>query len=218
MPTQETRRGARTRREHAVLLNRRQRRRGRYGPPDLFRTHDFGPAAVATIDTDVVFPGRGALVTFHAAIVITADGSVATEHRGLAFEFGSATRGCALWVGDETIGFHAGLAGTADGATALFDFSAELPVGRRFELVAAVNAGNGQVRLWDKGLELARATATNGDFGPGDWADTGDGSVADDPNGTVVTDVPAASRIAPDGFAVVEPVSVFLNQKPHHFA
>lgn len=206
--------------EQAVYFHSRQRRKSLAGIPEMFRSHRYSGAssiAVATINTTVDFPVRDGLITFKSAIRITADGSVATEHRGIVFELGDAAIGAALWVGDSTIGFHAGTAGLADGATTLFDNTVELPVGSEFELVAAVRPGTGQVRLYINGTDngTTRVAATNGAFAS-DWAGTGDGSFATG-TGPMVTDVPAVSRIAPDGFEVIEPLSVYVGQVPRHF-
>jgi hypothetical protein len=167
---------------------------------------------VASIDTGAIFPSRSGLVTFKSAIRITENSG---EHRGLVFEFGDSATGAALWIGDETIGFHAGDAGDDDGATALYDNGAELPVGLEVSLVASVRSGDGRVRLWANGREIARAVAVNGGFAA--WAADSEGSFAAIAQGTVVTDVPLDSRGAPAGFEVIEPLSVYINQVPRHF-
>jgi hypothetical protein len=168
--------------------------------------------AVASIDTGEIFPDLTGLVTFKTAIRITENSG---EHRGLVFEFGDSATGVALWVGDETIGFHAGDDGDADGATALFDNEAELPVGAEYSLIAAVRPGDGRVRLWANGAEIARAQATNESIAA--WSADSEGSFAAAAQGTVVTDVPVDSRGTPAGFDVIEPLSVYINQVPRHF-
>lgn len=183
---------------------------------DLFRTHRFTGAsalAVATIDTDAVFPVRSAPVTFRTKIEITENAGV---HAGLVFEFGDTDGGCALWIEDEKIGFHAGADGDDDGATAIYDRGEELPPGLVLELVAVANPGTGEVRLFGNGLELARATAEAGRFDPLEWSADGDGSFASAEAGTTVFDVPAGSVQAPDGFVVLEPLSVYVGQAPQH--
>lgn len=200
----------------AVRFHSREQRRALRGIPEMTRTHRFVGAsmAVASIDTDAVFPERDRLVTFRTAIRITDNTG---SHKGLVFEFGSALRGAALWIEDERIGFHAGAAGAVDGADAIFDNSAELPVGLELDIVAAIRPGDGRVRLWGNGREIARGVASGGDF-DGDWAADEAGSFASAPATAVVTDVPAASRIAPDdGFEVIEPLSVYVGQVPRHF-
>lgn len=204
-------------RQAGLYLARRQRGIRAGHTTGLMRTHRFSGASslpVASIATGTVFPNRAGLVTFSTRIRITANGG---QHRGIVFEFGSSTVGCSLWIGDQTIGFHAGASGTADGATALYDRGSELPVGLELELVAAVNVGTGEIRLWGNGEELARSRASNLAFTPATWADTGTGSFASAKNGTVVA-VPAASDQAPAGFSVIEPLSVFVHQVPRQFA
>lgn len=201
----------------AFRFHSRERRRSLLGMPEMHRTHHiFGASmAVAALDTDAIFPARSTLVTFLTAIRITDN---AGEHRGLVFEFGDTARGAALWIEDERIGFHAGATGTVDGADAIFDNTAELPVGLELSLVVAVRPGDGRIRMWGNGTEIARGVASGGDFGPGDWAAIEDGSFASAPATGVVPDVPATSRVAPDdGFEVIEPLSVYVGQVPRHF-
>lgn len=204
-----------TNRGQASLFHARERRRSLAGVPELFRTHRIRGAsamAVASIDTGAIFPSRAGFVTFKTAIRITENSG---EHRGIVFEFGDSTTAVALWVGDQTVGFHAGDAGDADGATALFNNGAELPVGAEYSLVAAVRPGDGRVRLWANGTEVARAQATNEAISA--WAADSAGAFAAAVQGTVVADVPAISQGAPAGFDVIEPLSVYINQIPRHF-
>jgi hypothetical protein len=203
----------------ALAFHGRERRRSLAGVPELFRTHHLydvagGALAVATIDTAELFPVRSGFVTFATLIRITENAGV---HAGLVFEFGDAAGGCALWIEDEGIGFHAGAAGDADGATAFFDQGAELPVGLELALVASVRPGDGRVRLFGNGREIARAQATNETFDPLEWSTDGAGSFASNESGTVVTDVPAGSAQAPAGFEVLRPLAVYVNQIPRHF-
>lgn len=206
--------------EQAIYFHSRQRRRSLAGIPEMFRTHKFVGTSVIgdpTIATSTVFPVRTGLVTFKTAIRIVDTGSVPAEHRGLVFEFGGAVAGAALWIGDQTISFHAGDSGLANGATTEYDNGVELPVGAEFELVAAARPGDGRVRLWANGQELFdRTPASNGAF-TDVWASTNDGSFASAKSGTIITDVPAASDQAPDGFEVIEPLSVYVGQVPRHF-
>ena len=200
----------------AAGFHARERRRSFRGLPDLHRTHRIAGTSslpVALIDTSVIFPSRDGPVAFHTVIRITENSGT---HEGLVFELGGATRGVALWVEDEKIGFHAGATGTADGAQATFDYGAELAVGRVFDLVVSALPGDGRVRMWDNGNELARGAATNATF-DGAWAGTNDGSFASAPSGTIVSEVPAGSQVAPDGFEVIAPLSVYINQSPRHF-
>lgn len=203
----------------AVLFHARERRRSLAGIVEMFRTHRiYGGTAMAVANIDVAnrFPVRTRPTTFVTAIRITA-GSVAGQHRGLIFEMGAATRGAALWIGDQTIGVHFGDAGTVNGVTALFDRGAEWPIGLEMELVAAIRPGTGRARLWANGREIARAQASAGTLNTLQWSSNGGGSFAAAKQVAVVSDVPAASDKAPDGFQVIEPLSVYIGQVPRHF-
>ncbi len=198
---------------HAV-----RRRQSLSGVPEMFRTMQiFGGSvmAVADIDTGATFPVRTSPITFRTAIEITDNAGV---HKGLIFEFSGTNIGAALWIGDSTIGFHAGEDGIVNGATALFDNTVELPVGLSMDIVVAIRPGDGRVRMWGNGQELARAAASSDTFGAAKaWAEDSNGSFASALQGTVVVDVPAASQVAPDGFTVVEPLSIYVGQVPRHF-
>ncbi|MCK5612906.1 hypothetical protein KAR91_64125 [Candidatus Pacearchaeota archaeon] len=204
--------------EQAIFFHSRERRRSLAGIPEMNRTHQlYGETVmeIADIATGDIFPVRTNLVSFKTAITITEN---AGQHRGLVFEFGDDAIGVALWVGDQTIGFHAGEDGVVNGATALFDNAAELPVGLELELIAAVRPGDGRVRVWANGNELARSTASSDTFGvAGAWTAASNGSFAAAAQGTVVPDVPAISQGAPAGFTVIEPLSVYEGQVPRHF-
>lgn len=204
--------------EQAIFFHSRERRRSLAGIPEMNRTHRlFGDTVmeIADITTGDIFPVRNVPVAFKTAITITEN---AGQHRGLVFEFGDDAIGSALWVGDETIGFHSGEDGTVNGATALFDNVAELPVGLELELIVAVRPGDGRVRMWGNGDELARSTASSDGFGAaGAWSAASNGSFAAAAQGTIVPDVPAISQGAPAGFTVIEPLSVYVGQVPRHF-
>ncbi len=202
----------------ALHLNSRERRLSLSGFPEMTRTVQlFGNTVmeIADIDTGESFPTRTTPITFKTAVRILDNGG---QHRGLVFEFGDAAIGTALWIGDETIGFHSGEDGTVNGATALFDFTAELTIGAVFELIVAVRPGDGRIRIWSHGNELARAAASSAGFGvAAAWAADSNGSFAAAAQGAVVPDVPAASQGAPAGFVVIEPLSVYVGQVPRHF-
>lgn len=204
--------------EQAIFFHSRERRRSLAGIPEMNRTHQlFGDTVmeIADIATGDIFPVRNTLISFKTAITITEN---AGQHRGLVFEFGDAAIGSALWVGDSTIGFHSGEDGTINGATALFDNTVELPVGLELELIVAARPGDGRVRIWGNGNELARSTATANVFGAaGSWSAASNGSFAAAAQGAVVPDVPAVSQGAPAGFTVIEPLSVYVGQVPRHF-
>lgn len=196
----------------------RKRRRSLAGFPNIFRTVEIKGATdlpVASIDVTSLFPVRTTLITFKTRIRILENTGV---HRGLIFELGDAAIGTALWVGDQTIGFHAGEDLLVNGADAVHDRGSELPVGLIYNLVAAVKPGTGQVRLWNNGQEIARGTASGGGFGAAAaWAAGSAGSFASTAQGGVVADVPAASQGAPAGFEVIEPLSVYMGSVPWRF-
>jgi len=208
--------------DQSVIFSAGERRKSLAGFPDMFRNmRIFGDTvmAVANIDTNARFPSRTGVITFKTAIrILEGTGVGSDEHRGLVFEFGDAAIGAALWVGDSTIGFHAGEDGTVNGATALFDNTVELPETLELELLCAVRPGDGRVRMWGNGTELARSTASSNTFGAlGTWTAAADGSFAAAKQGAVVADVPAVSDQAPSGFQVIEPLSVFVGKVPRHF-
>lgn len=167
--------------------------------------------AVASIATGDVFPDRERPITFRTAVRFAAG-----LQAGMVFEFGSSTRGCALAVAPNgLLAFVAGEGGNANSAAAVFDNGVTFPTGLELEIVAAIRPGDGRIRLWGNGRELARATAANGDFNGG-WADDEAGSFAAASSGTQ----PAVFNpvaIAPFGFAVIEPLSAYVGQIPRHF-
>lgn len=166
--------------------------------------------AVATITPADSFPaGVDSPITFRTAVRITG-----AAPAGLVFELGSSTRGCALAVLGNFIAFVAGGLTTERGF-ALFNNGGVLPLGLELDLVAAIRPGDGMVRLWGNGIELARNTATDGNFGGG-WTDTGLGSFATVKNGTLHPGVIAGDQ-APFEFDVIEPLSVYNGQVPQHF-
>ncbi len=197
----------------------RKRRKSLAGEPNIFRTVSIKGSTtlpVGDINTDALFPILTTPITFKTTIRILADGG--GEHRGLIFEFGDAAIGCALWVGDQTIGFHAGEDALVNGADAIYDRESEHPTGIIYNLVAAVKPGTGQVRIWANGLELARGVASSGGLGAGgQWAAASAGSFASAAQGTVVLDVPVVSRVAPAGFEVIEPLGVYVGSVPWRF-
>lgn len=206
--------------EQAIYFHGRERRRSLAGIPELFRTHQiFGGTVMevaSIIMADTFPPLREDVITFKTAIRITADG-VSGQHRGLVFELGGFARGCVLWVGDSTIGFTAGgAAASGEESVSLFDNGSDLPVGLEVELVCAARPGDGRTRLWANGNEIARDTAINDSFN-GEWAGNDPGSFATAKSSLVSGNVPTASDKAPDGFDVIEPLSVYRGQVPRHF-
>ena len=199
------------------FLEQQKRRKARSGFSQNFITHLIhGTVAIGVtpLVTNTILPDRSRSIFFETRIRILANGGV---HRGLIFEFGGSSRGCAAWVGDQTIGITAG-SGTvaADRATAIWSFGAELPIGREFQLTLAIQTGPGRVRIWSGGNRIASDIAANGNFN-GEYADTDNGSFASALVGTITPGVPAASQIAPSGFEVIAPLRIFNNQTPRSF-
>jgi hypothetical protein len=137
------------------------------------------------------------------------------------FEFGNIGQGAAVWIGDQTIGFTAGENDAINGATVIFDNGAPWPTGLELDIVVAVRPGDGQIRMWLNGKEfdnLLQEFSRTQTFGSlGTWAADANGSFALGPAGNTNTNVPSASRIAPSGFDVIEPLSAYAKQLPQHF-
>jgi hypothetical protein len=196
----------------AILFSSRQRRRSLAGIPNLFRTNRiFGNTVmeVASI-LAATFPVRDTTVTFKTTIRITAANPV-----GLVFEFGSTARGVALWVDNNLLSFRAGST-VDDAALASYNNTIDLPVDLEMEIVASIRPGDGRIRMWGNGQEIARNTSVNGDFGsPSEWASSSDGSFAAAAQGTIPADVTQTG--VPTNFEVIEPLSVYMGQVPRHF-
>lgn len=90
------------------------------------------------------------------------------------------------------------------------------PDGSVIELAAVMIPGGEMARLWVNGKVVARSDSTSGSYPSGVWSADGAGSFADIPK-IVYSAIPAASRIAPSGFALVEPLSIYGGQFPRHF-
>lgn len=199
-----------------VQLLNQKRRKARAGYSQNFVTHLIHGSAgigVSPLVTDDIFPDRSIPIQFQTRIRILTGVS-----QGLIFEFGSSTRGVAAWVEPNMIGIVAGNGAVANERTsAVWDLGAALATSRIFQLTFVIVPGSGRARLWDFGIRRADGVAVDNDFGPGDWADTENGSFASAPVGTVMADVPVASRIAPSNFEVIEPLTIFNGQQPRAF-
>lgn len=190
----------------ASRFHRRERRRSLAGHPELFQTHLY-PIPTAAIDSDS-FPERESPVTFVTTIRITG-----ATPAGLIFEIGDATTAVAAYVDDDELVFRAGDS-AGDAAEATYTYVGGLPVGLELDLEFSARPGDGRVRIWGEGRELARAEAANGSF-PNGWAAASDGSFAAAVNGTTAADV--MQQGAPSDFDVVEPLRVYVGQVPRHF-
>lgn len=200
--------------EQVVYFHSRERRLSKVDPAKgLFRTHLFA------IPTDPLptasFPNAllAAPATFRTRIEITG------ATLGTVFEFGDSTAGIAVALDSQNIFFAAGNGGVAHAESALitFDNGAAWPVGLLLDIVAATIPGEGTIRLWLNGDNVAKAQAASSVFTNGRWADQSNGSFNAAPNGTINLDIPVGSRIAPSGFSAVQPLNVYARQRPRDY-
>lgn len=193
--------------EQAVYFHARERRKSLAGVPELPRTHRF---AIPTSPVPAAsFPNRDVLVAWQTVIRITAANPV-----GLIFELGDSATAIAAWVDNNLLSLRAGDAAAADRGLAQFDNTVDLPVGLELDLVFAVRPGDGRVRIWGNGAELARDTAANGQL-PNGWAASSNGAFAAAAVGALPVDVTQTG--APTGFDVVQALSVYVGNVPRHF-
>ena len=193
--------------EQAAYFHSRERRRSLAGVVEMFRTRFYAIPTTSVLATE--FPSRDVLFTFKTAIRITTGAST-----GLLFELGDATTAIAAWVTDTTINFRAGNAAADDRGIATFDNTVALPTDLELDLVFAVRPGDGRVRIWGNGNELARGVAANGQL-PAGWAASSNGAFAAAAVGPLPADVTVTT--APANLEVIEPLSVYVGQVPRHF-
>jgi len=148
-------------------------------------------------------------VTFATSILVTG-----ATPAGLIFEFGDAATAIAAWVDDSTLSFRAGDAAAADRGIATYDNTVSLPVGLRLNLVFACLPGDGRVRIWGNGLEIARGVASGGSL-PLGWSADSAGAFAAAASGALPADVLEVG--APSSFEVAKPLSAYTKQAPRHF-
>lgn len=199
----------------AVLFHSRERRRSLAGIPELFRTHRFVGATdmpVANIAA-ASFPSaaRTAEITFKTAIRVDDN---TTTRTGLIFEFGDDTTGLAIWIEDQKISIRAGGL-TTNGVLGSFNNGVQWPATLELDIVAAVRPGLGAVALWLNGKEVIKAQNAAKLLTNLEWAATSAGSFAAAVQGTTPSDV--AQTGAPANFEVIEPMSVFVGQRPRQF-
>lgn len=193
----------------ALRFHSRERRRSLAGIPELFKTHFFGiPTATLAAAS---FPTRDTLVTFQTSIRIVTGVTAA----GLIFEIGDAATAIAAWVDTPgLLSFRAGDALAADRGLATFNNGGAWPDTMELDLVFAVRPGDGRVRIWGNGEDIARDTAANGQL-PLGWAASSDGAFAAAATGALPADVLETG--APVDFEVIQPLSVYIGQVPRHF-
>ncbi len=193
--------------EQAVYFHSRERRRSLAGVPEMFRTRFYPIPTTPVLATE--FPTRDVLFAFWTAVRIT--GATPT---GLIFELGDAATAIAAWIDDDLIQFRAGDALAADRALATFDNTVSLPNTLELDLVFAVRPGDGRVRIWGNGNEIARDVAANGQL-PLGWAASSNGAFAAAAVGALPADVTQTG--APTNFDVIQTMSAFVGQVPRHF-
>lgn len=191
----------------AVHFNSRERRRSLAGVPEKFRTHELPIPTSPVLATQ--FPARDIPITFRTAIRVTAATPV-----GLIFELGDATTAIAAWLDDTTINIRAGDAAAADRGIATFTPAGGLTLTLMLDLLIAVRPGDGRVRIWGNGTELARGVASNGQL-PNGWAASSNGAFAAAAVDALPADVTQTG--APSNFDVIAPLSVYVGQVPRHF-
>jgi len=193
--------GVGTAREQAAQFHARESRRGRANPfLGLFQTHSF---LSGSIDTDAFFPDRAKSITFHISLVITGASPV-----GVVFELGSAGNGLAVWIAsaDRTLRAAAG-----DSMTGPEGVGPVVSEGQRLAITFAIQPAAGKARLWvgsDLVIAMEGITA--------EWADSGDGSIAQ-VAGTVTNRIDPADRVPLSDAAVVSPLDAALGQVPRQF-
>lgn len=205
--TPATPRQAGTDRNQAAGFYRRAHRRARRSATGLNRTHAYA-IPTATIPA-AAFPTPTGPVTFATRIRVT--GATPT---GLLFEIGDGTTAIAAWLDSTTLNVRAGDSG-GDLATATYTPSGGFTVGLELDLVIAVRPGDGRVRVWNGGTELARDTSANEEL-PNGWAASSAGAFAAAASGALPADVTQTG--APTNFAAIAPLSVFMGQTPERFA
>jgi len=195
-----------SRRAVADLARRRRRGLGGFGA-DMLQSHDLaiGSIAVGTFPAAVL----AAPVTFRCTVSLGG-----TTPTGLVFEYGDGTTACALWFGTTTLTLRAGDTGD-DSAAAVWTPSGGFVAGQRLELQAVAFPGTGAVRLYDRGLEVARAVAVNAEL-PNGWAAASAGSFGGAAAGALPADVTQTG--APSGFSVTSKLSCYAGQAPRGFA
>lgn len=185
-------------------FNATERRRSLAGVPELFRTHSF--AIPTTTIPATAFPVRNTPVTFQTALRIT-NGATAA---GLLFEFGdNLTNAVAAWL-DVAGVLHFRAGPPASFPHAIWDNGGSFTNGRKMELLFLVRPGNGLVAIFVDGKERARGSGTISQ-----WARAAAGSFAADANGAPPADV--LQTLAPVGFELIKPLSVYINQVPRNF-
>lgn len=200
--------------EQVIYYHSRVRTRGfRDLKKALFRTHFFSiPATTIGVGSFTKFASP---VTFVTAIRLT---GAASSAQGLVFEIGDEASASAMWLESNNIGFQVGQGEAApfNNSTHLLHDITGTGTGAEFELVVGLIPGSQRVFFWINGAIKQRSSG--GVTYPNDeWSSDTAGSFASAPSGEVCLGVPVGSRIAPSGFTVIEPLSVYQGQKPRHF-
>lgn len=127
----------------------RERRGSLAGFPELHRTLQH-PIPTTPVEFDG-FPDLTSRFSFRTKIRVTG-----ASPTGLIFELGNATTAIAAFVTATTLVLRAGDAAAADRALATFTPAGGWATSRELDLLFAVQPGEGRVRIYGDGLELAR--------------------------------------------------------------
>jgi hypothetical protein len=194
--------------DRAARFHARERRLSLAGFAEMSRTHLFAIPTATILATQ--FPVRTTLIAFRTKIRITSTSAPV----GLIFEIGDATTAIAAWIDDTDVSLRSGDAAAADRGIATFVNAVRLPNTLELDLTFAVRPGDGRVRIFNGGNELARGVASGGQL-PNGWAASSNGAFAAAAVGALPADVTQTG--APSNFDVIEPLTVFVGQVPRHF-
>lgn len=204
-------------REQALLYRHRQRTLGlRDVREGLHRTHFLELSPAPTFDTGDLFPDRSTVVT-----LVTAIRQIGVTPAGLIYEFSDATDGgLVAWLEDGSINVQVGASeGSPNTDSIHVQHTIADVVGAEYKLAVTVIPGAQKLFVWVNGAIVARETNTGGTFpgSPKFWCPDTGGSFNAAPNGVISAGVPGGSQQAPADFEVIEPLSIYVGQKPRHF-
>lgn len=188
----------------------RENRKGRLDPTfNLFRNRTFA-SSDNPIDTSAIFSAarRAEPITFSFSME-----RGASAPNGIILELGSSTRGLAIYIDDDTLGFVAG-AGATDDHVAVTTSAFFSEDGQSARIVCSVNPGSGEGRIWVNGTNDGRDVAATAAFL---WADDADGAVGE-VEGTVTPRVPAGQRVTLANLTLTTPIDVYIGQRPRDFS
>lgn len=198
--------------EQAVYFHSRERRRSLAGVPEMFRTRQvFGDSVMEVPSINLFAALDGAnrrldSITLKTAVRITAGAGVT----GLILDMGDNEGGTAIALTAQTLIVQTGAVGTT-GLTLTFDNGVAWPNGLELDIVVGIIPGTGQAELWLNGISRQRGAASAGNFGVIGWIRGTIHSFAAAQN---VDTRPGVPTVAPTNFEVIEPLSVYVGQRP----